>query len=80
MPVAHAQQPTGGHRFLGTLDLNQLKFAESRRALDRSRCRRAQHHPTRRSHRFHPLRHPHLFANGCVTKSARTDLTGDHLA
>ena len=36
MPFPHAQQPTGGHRFVGTLDLNQLRFAESRCALNQS--------------------------------------------
>ena len=80
MPVAHAQQPAGGHRFLGAFDLNQLTFTEIRRTLNKSRRGVAEHHATRRSHRFHPLRHPHLFANGGVTKSTRTDLTGDHLA
>ena len=37
MPVAHAQQPTGGHSSVCTLDLNQLRLAESRRAFDKSR-------------------------------------------
>ena len=64
---------------LGTLDLHQLRLAESRRALNQSRGGRAEHHPTRRCHRFHPLRHPDLLTDGGVTQSARTDLTGDHL-
>ena len=79
MPFAHAQQPTGRDRFIGTLDLNQLRLAESRCALNQSRGGRAEHHPTRRSDRLHPLRHPHLLTNSGVTQSARTDLTGDHL-
>jgi len=34
----HAQQPMGGHRRVGTLDLNQLRFAEDCSALNQSRC------------------------------------------
>jgi hypothetical protein len=64
----------------GTLDLNQLRFAESRRALNESRCRRTEHHPTRRCRRLHPLRHADLLANGGVTRSAGADVTGNHLA
>jgi hypothetical protein len=61
MLFAHAQQLTGGHRRVGTLDLNQLRFAESRSTLSQSRCGRAEHHPTGRSPRFRPLRHTDLF-------------------
>ena len=32
-PVAHGQQPTGGHCLVGTLDLDQLRFAEVRSAI-----------------------------------------------
>ena len=68
-----------GHRLIGTLDLNQLRLAESRCAINQSRGRRAEHHPTRRSDRLHPLRHPHLLTDSGVTQRARTDFTGDHL-
>ena len=67
------------HRFVGTLDANQLGLAQSRRALDQPRGGRAEHHPARRGHRFHPLRHPDLLTDGGVTQRARTDLTGNHL-
>ena len=78
-PLRHAQQPLGGHWLVGTFNLNQLRLAESRRALDEPRRGRAEHHPTRRGHRFHPLRHPDLLTDGGVTERPRTDLTGDHL-
>ena len=29
MPFAHAQQPTGGHRRVGTLDLDKFSRAQS---------------------------------------------------
>jgi len=48
-------------------------------AINKSRCRRAEHHPTRWCHRFHPLGHPDLFTDGGVTRCTRTDFTGDHL-
>ena len=67
------------HRFIGTLDLNQLRLAESRYTINESRGRCAQHHPAGRSDRLHPLSHPHLLADGGVTERARTDFTGDHL-
>ena len=38
LPVAHAQQPMNGYGHVGTLDLNQLRFAESRHAINKSRC------------------------------------------
>ena len=79
MPFAHAQQPMGGHRFVGTLDLNQLRLAESRCAINQSRGGRAEHHPTRRCDRLHPLSHPDLLTDGGVTERPRTDFTGDHL-
>ena len=60
-------------------DLEHLWLAESRSALDKSRGRSAEHHLTRRSHRLHSLSQPHLLADGGVTQSTRTDLTGDHL-
>ena len=56
-----------------------LRFAESRSALNKSRGRRAEHHPTRRSDRLHPLSHPDLLTDGGVTQRPRTDLTGNHL-
>ena len=68
------------HRLVGTLDLNQLGFAESRCAINQSRGGRAEHHPARRSDRLHPLRHPDLLTDGGVTERPRTDFTGDHLA
>ena len=67
------------HRFIGTLDLNQLRLTESRCAINQSRGGRAEHHPTGGCHRLHPLSHPDLLTDGGVTESARTDLTGDHL-
>ena len=79
MPFSDAQQPTGGHRRVGALDLNQLRFTESRCAAHKSCCRRAEHHPTRRSDRLHPLSHPDLLTDGGVTQCTRADLTGDHL-
>ena len=79
MPFLHAQQPLGRDGLIGTLDLNQLRLAESRCAFNQSRGGRAEHHPTRRSDRLHPLSHPHLLTDGGVTERARTDLTGDHL-
>ena len=38
MPVADAQQAMRGHRFIGTLDLNQLSVAQGRCAINQSRC------------------------------------------
>jgi hypothetical protein len=38
MPFTHAQQPMGGHQGVCTLDLDQLSVAESRSALNKSRC------------------------------------------
>ncbi len=79
IPLRHPQQPMGGHWLIGTLDLNQLRFAQSRRALNKSRGRRAEHHPTGRGHRFHPLGHTDLFTDCGVTRCSRADLPGDHL-
>ena len=67
------------HRFLGALDPNRLRLAESRRPIHQSRGGRAEHHPTRRGDRLHPLSHPDLLTDGGVTERPRTDLTGDHL-
>ena len=83
-PTARCRSPMpnsrwAAHRFVGTLDLNQLRLAESRRAINQSRGGRAEHHPTRRGDRLHPLGHPDLLADGGVTERPRTDLTGDHL-
>ena len=41
-------------RFVRTLDLD-TRVAETRSAINQSRCRRTEHHPTRRGDRFHPL-------------------------
>ena len=79
MPFPHAQQPAGGDWLVGTLDLNQLRLAESRCAINQSRGGRAEHHPARRSDRLHPLSHPDLLTDSGVTERPRTDLTGDHL-
>src|SRR5262245_35486555 len=79
MPFAHAQQPIGGHWFLGTLNARHLRLAESRRALNELRGGCAEHYPARRSDRLHPLRHPDLLTHGGVTKRPRTDFTRDHL-
>src|ERR1700682_3509651 len=48
MLVPHAQQASGRDPFIGTLDLKQLRFAESRSTINQSRCGRAEHHPARR--------------------------------
>jgi hypothetical protein len=74
MLLAHTQQPTGGHRRVGTFDAEHLWLAESRSALDQARSRCTHHHPTRRSDRLHPLRHPHLLTDRGVTQSAGADL------
>src|SRR6516165_7638254 len=79
MPGAHAQQPMGRHGRFATLDLNQLRFAERCSALNESRRRGAEQHPTRRGNRFHPLRHPNLLTDSGVTEWPRTDLAGDYL-
>jgi hypothetical protein len=50
MPFSDAQQPTGHHGLVSTFDAEHLWLAESRSALNKSRCRRAEHHPTSRSH------------------------------
>ena len=68
MPVAHAQQPMGGHRFVGALDVHQLRLTERRCAFNQSRGGLAEHHPTRRRDRLHPLRHPDLLTDGGVTE------------
>src|SRR5262249_1559376 len=78
-PVSYAQQPVGGHWFLGTLDLDHLRFTEHRCALDQSRRGGAEYYPTGRRNRLHPLRHPDLRTDRGVTESPRTDLTNDHL-
>ena len=64
---------------IGTLDLNQLRVTEHRRALDQPCGGGAEHHPTRRCRRFHPLGHADLLTDRGVTRAARTDLPGDHL-
>ena len=78
-PIAHPQQPTGGHRHVGTLDLDQLSVAECCGATNKSRSGRAEHHTTGRGHRLHPLGHTDLLTDGGVTQCTRADLTGDHL-
>ena len=77
MPFPDAQQPLGGHRFIGTLDLNQLGLDQGRRAINQPCGGRAEHHPTRRSNRLHPLSHPDLLADRGVTQCVRTDLPGE---
>jgi len=57
MPFLHAQQGSAGHRFIGTLDLNQLRLTENRCAINQPRRGRTEHYPTRRSDRLHPLSH-----------------------
>src|SRR6476659_5325502 len=79
MPFAHAQQAKGGHRFLGALNPNHLRFTQNRRPVHQPRGRFRQHHPTRRRHRLHPLSHPHLLTHSGVTQSDRADLTSDYL-
>jgi len=56
--------------FFGTFDLYQLRFTESRWAVNQSRGGRAEHHPTRRCHSLHPLRHSDLLTDRGVTQSA----------
>ena len=70
MPFLHAQQPLGRDRLIGTLDMNHLRLAERRCAINQPRGGRAEHHPTRRSDRLHPLRHPDLLTDGGVTERA----------
>jgi len=70
MPFNHAQQLTGGHLRVGTLNLNQLSLAQGRCAFNQSRRGRAEHHPTRRGNRLHPLSHPHLLTDRGVSQSA----------
>ena len=69
----------GRHWLVGTFNLNQLRVAEHRRAIDEPRGGRAEHHTTRRCHRFHALRHADLLTDGGVTEGSRADLAGDHL-
>ena len=69
MPFAHAQQAAGGHRLIGTLDLNQLGLTQSRCAINQPCGGRAEHHPARRGDRLHPLSHPDLLADRGVTQS-----------
>jgi hypothetical protein len=73
MPFNHAQQLTGGHRRVGTLDLSQLRFADSRCALNQPRGGHAEHHPAGRRSRLHPLSQSDLLTDRGVTESARTD-------
>src|SRR6476646_720374 len=80
MPFLHAQQPLSRDRLIGPLDLNQLRLAESRCAINQPRGGLTEHDPARRSRCFHPLRHTDLLTDSGVTERPRTDLTGDHLA
>ena len=61
-------------------DPMQFVLAEQHRVLDQSDRRLAEHDPTGWRHRFHPLCHTDLFTDGCVTRIARTDFTGNDLA
>src|ERR1700757_561302 len=70
MLFTHAQQATGRNWFIGTLDLNQIRFAERCSVLNESRSRVAEHHSTRRGHRLHPLSHPDLLTDGGVSERA----------
>jgi len=76
---ANRQQPTRTHRFVGALDVNQLRLTESCCVIDKSCGGRAEHHATRRSDRFHPLGHTDLLTDGGVTVSPGTDLTRNYL-
>ena len=67
----HAQQAMGRDRLIGTLDLNQLRLAESRCAFNQPCGGRAEHHPAGRSDRLHPLSHTDLLADGGVTERRR---------
>src|SRR6202011_4722704 len=75
-----AQQAMGRDRLIGTLDPNQLRLAESRCAINQPSRGLTEHDPARRSRCFHPLGHTDLLADGGVTESPRTDLTGVPLA
>src|SRR6202000_1987907 len=79
-PLRHAQQPLGADRLMGAFDANTLILTESRRALDKSSCRRAEHDSTRGCHRLHSLRHANLLTDGGISERARTDFTGDYLS
>ena len=78
--LGHPQQPPSGHRKLGALDADQLRFIEDDRLIDQPRGGVAEHHSSRRRCRFHPLGKADLLTDGRVTRSARTDLACDHLA
>ena len=78
MPFAHAQQPTDGHRFLGTFDAQQLRLSQHR-PRGQPRGGLTEHHPTRWSNRLDPLSQSDLLTNRGVTQSTRTDFTGYHL-
>jgi hypothetical protein len=69
-PFRHAQQPLGADRLIGSFDADTLDFTETRSSINKSRRRRAEHHPTRRRGRLHPLSHPELLTNGGVTERA----------
>ena len=80
MVFSDAQQPTGGHWLIGSLNVDHLRFTEHHRALDQSCGGRAEHHPTSRSGRLHPLSHPDLLTDGGVSERPTTDFTSDHQA
>ena len=71
----HAQQSTGGHRPVGTLDAHPLRLTESRCAVNQPSRGQTEHDPARRSRCFHPLSHTNLLTDGGVTERPRTDLT-----
>jgi hypothetical protein len=66
--VAHAQQLTGGHRFLGTFNTDHLRFTESRCAINQPSRGLTEHDPARRRRCFHPLSHTDLLTNGGITQ------------
>jgi hypothetical protein len=68
--LAYTKETSGGHRFVGTLDLSQFRLTQSREALDESRGGCAEHHPTLSCNRLHPLRHANMLTDGGVTERA----------
>ena len=77
---ADGQQPPRMHRFVGTLDLNELEVTENYGVLDQSCGGLAEHDSAGRRDGLHPLGHADLLADSRVTRCARTDFAGDDLA
>ena len=77
---AGGQQPPGPRRRVATLYLNEFEVSEDSGVLYQAGRRLAQHHAAGRRGGLHPLGQPDLLTDGCVTRFARTDFSGDDLA